>query len=61
MNKYVHFIGIGGISMSGIAQIMLKNGYKVTGSDRCDSNITEKLKESEPKKVTTKKTTKASK
>ena len=26
---HIHFIGIGGISMSGLAQIMLKNGYKV--------------------------------
>lgn len=40
----IHFIGIGGISMSGIAQIMLQNGYKVTGSDRCESNITKKLR-----------------
>ncbi len=43
--EHIHFIGIGGISMSGIAQIMLKNGFKVTGSDRCESNITSKLKE----------------
>lgn len=39
----IHFIGIGGISMSGIAQIMLQKGYKVTGSDRCESEITKKL------------------
>lgn len=42
---HIHFIGIGGISMSGIAQIMLKNGYRVTGSDRAASHITEKLAE----------------
>lgn len=42
-NAHIHFIGIGGISMSGLAQIMLKNGYKVTGSDRAKSPITEKL------------------
>ena len=42
---HIHFIGIGGISMSGLAQIMLKNGYKVSGSDRSDSEIIHKLKE----------------
>lgn len=41
--SHIHFIGIGGISMSGLAQIMLKNGYKVTGSDRGKSDITDKL------------------
>ncbi len=40
---HIHFIGIGGISMSGLAQIALKDGYKVTGSDREKSNITDKL------------------
>jgi UDP-N-acetylmuramate--alanine ligase len=40
---YIHFIGIGGISMSGLAQIALKDGYKVTGSDWNKSKITEKL------------------
>ena len=39
----IHFIGIGGISMSGLAQIVLKNGYKVTGSDWNKSDITAKL------------------
>lgn len=39
----IHFIGIGGISMSGLAQIALKNGYKVTGSDWNESGITDKL------------------
>lgn len=32
--KNIHFIGIGGISMSGIAQLLIDNGYKVSGSDR---------------------------
>lgn len=31
--KYIHFIGIGGISMSALAKICLKKGYRVTGSD----------------------------
>lgn len=43
-NKKVHFIGIGGISMSGLAEILLKRGYKVSGSDRQNSEIIEKLK-----------------
>ncbi|WP_313757786.1 UDP-N-acetylmuramate--L-alanine ligase [Tissierella sp.] len=45
-NKYprVHFIGIGGISMSGLAEILLSEGYIVTGSDTKDSSIIERLK-----------------
>ncbi len=45
-NSYsnVHFIGIGGISMSGLAKILLDNGYKVSGSDTKDSEIIKKLK-----------------
>lgn len=42
--KNVHFVGIGGISMSGLAQILLESGYKVTGSDINDSNIISKLR-----------------
>ena len=42
-NTHIHFIGIGGISMSGLAQIMLKKGFAVSGSDRTKSNITDKL------------------
>ena len=42
-STHIHFIGIGGISMSGLAQIMIKNGFKVTGSDRAKSHITDKL------------------
>ncbi|KUO75506.1 MAG: UDP-N-acetylmuramate--alanine ligase [Clostridia bacterium BRH_c25] len=41
--KNVHFVGIGGISMSGLAQILLEAGYTVTGSDINDSNIIGKL------------------
>lgn len=39
----IHFIGIGGISMSGMAQVALTKGFKVTGSDRAESAITDKL------------------
>lgn len=52
MNKYsvnfskpchVHFIGIGGISMSGLAQILLKEGFTVSGSDMKRSPLTDQL------------------
>jgi len=43
-NKYVHFIGIGGISMSALAHIMLVQGNKVSGSDRSESPIVNILK-----------------
>ena len=39
----VHFIGIGGISMSGLAEILLSRGYEITGSDMRESAITVKL------------------
>lgn len=43
--NHVHFIGIGGISMSGLAQILLHNNIKVSGSDVSSSNLTEYLEE----------------
>lgn len=43
--KKVHFIGIGGISMSGLAAVLLNNGFKVSGSDSKESKITNSLKE----------------
>jgi UDP-N-acetylmuramate--alanine ligase len=43
-NKKLHFIGIGGIGMSGLAEYYLLRGYKVSGSDITASNITERLK-----------------
>lgn len=42
-NAHIHFIGIGGISMSGLAHIALQMGYNVTGSDRTKSHITDAL------------------
>jgi UDP-N-acetylmuramate--alanine ligase len=41
--KHVHFVGIGGIGMSGIAEVLLNLGYKVTGSDVRSTPITERL------------------
>ena len=40
---HVHFIGIGGISMSGLAQIILKEGFTVSGSDMKESALTRQL------------------
>jgi len=41
--KNVHFVGIGGISMSGLAEILRNLGYNISGSDMKSSSITEKL------------------
>lgn len=42
--KNIHFIGIGGISMSGIAKLLLHKGYNISGSDRNDSKEIKNLK-----------------
>ena len=39
----VHFIGIGGISMSGLAKLLLDRGFTVSGSDFKKSELTEEL------------------
>ncbi|MCH2248681.1 MAG: UDP-N-acetylmuramate--L-alanine ligase [Cognatishimia sp.] len=41
----IHFVGIGGIGMSGIAEVLLNHGYVVQGSDLKDSKITQRLAE----------------
>jgi UDP-N-acetylmuramate--alanine ligase len=43
--KRVHFVGIGGAGMSGIAEVLLKLGYQVSGSDVADSATTQRLQE----------------
>jgi UDP-N-acetylmuramate--alanine ligase len=43
--KHIFFVGIGGIGMSGIAEILLERGYSVSGSDRLLSDITVYLAE----------------
>ena len=40
----VHFVGIGGIGMSGIAEVLLNLGYKISGSDLKRSSVTDRLK-----------------
>ena len=41
--KKVHFVGIGGIGMSGIAEILIDQGFDVSGSDNSLSEVTERL------------------
>lgn len=43
-NEHIHFIGIGGSSMSGLAELAVKQGYQVSGSDRTDSAVLEHLR-----------------
>jgi UDP-N-acetylmuramate--alanine ligase len=42
--KKIHFVGIGGIGMSGIAEILLDQGFNVSGSDKSLSEVTDRLK-----------------
>jgi UDP-N-acetylmuramate--alanine ligase len=39
----IHFVGIGGIGMSGIAEVLLNLGYKISGSDLKSSAVTHRL------------------
>lgn len=41
--KKVHFVGIGGIGMSGIAEILLNQGFEISGSDKSLSEVTARL------------------
>ncbi|MCA9706093.1 MAG: UDP-N-acetylmuramate--L-alanine ligase [Myxococcales bacterium] len=42
-DTHIHFVGIGGIGMSGIAEVLLNLGYRVTGTDLVESETTERL------------------
>lgn len=42
-HRHMHFVGIGGIGMSGLAEILLDLGYKVSGSDLRSTDITKRL------------------
>jgi UDP-N-acetylmuramate--alanine ligase len=42
--KHIHFVGIGGSGMIGIARLLLKKGYKVSGSDINDTYELKKIK-----------------
>ena len=39
----IHFVGVGGIGMSGIAELLANLGYRVSGSDAKGSGLTERL------------------
>ena len=41
--KHIHFVGIGGAGMSGIAEVLLKEGYQVSGSDMAETAVTRRL------------------
>ena len=41
--KHIHFVGIGGIGMSGIAEILINQGFTISGSDLSVSENTEYL------------------
>ena len=41
--NHLHFVGIGGAGMSGIAEVMLNLGYVVSGSDLSKSAVTQRL------------------
>ena len=41
--RHVHFVGIGGIGMSGIAELLANLGYQVSGSDARATDITRRL------------------
>ncbi len=41
--KHIHFVGVGGAGMSGIAEILHNLGYRVTGSDLADTAVTQRL------------------
>jgi UDP-N-acetylmuramate--alanine ligase len=41
--RAIHFVGIGGIGMSGIAEVLLASGFSVSGSDRKESEVTRRL------------------
>ena len=41
--KHIHFVGIGGAGMSGIAEVLLNLGYQISGSDSASSSATQRL------------------
>ncbi len=43
-NAHIHMVGIGGISMSALAHMLKFFGYRVSGSDRCETEIVKKLR-----------------
>ncbi|HTP09136.1 MAG TPA: UDP-N-acetylmuramate--L-alanine ligase [Anaerolineae bacterium] len=44
-NAHVHIVGIGGAGMSAIATVLIERGYRVSGSDQAESDVTQSLRE----------------
>ena len=44
IKNIIHFVGIGGIGMSGIAEVLFSQGFKIQGSDLLNNNNTKRLK-----------------
>ncbi|WP_289281842.1 Mur ligase domain-containing protein, partial [Methylophaga sp. UBA5088] len=42
--KHIHFIGIGGVGMGGIAEVLLNLGYQVSGSDLAENSLIKHLR-----------------
>jgi UDP-N-acetylmuramate--alanine ligase len=42
--RHIHLVGIGGVGMSGIAEVLLNRGYTVSGSDLSDTEVTSRLR-----------------
>lgn len=42
--KHIHFVGVGGVGMAGIAEVLLSQGYRVSGSDLSDNALTKRLR-----------------
>ena len=40
---HIHFVGIAGIGMSGIAEVLLNLGFRISGSDLSENDLTKKL------------------
>ena len=51
--QHIHFVGVGGSGMSGIAEILLNLGYRVTGSDLKRNDAIERLEQLGAKVTTT--------
>src|SRR6266851_5083768 len=43
--QHIHFVGIGGIGMSGIAEVLVNLGFRVSGSDAKRSSVTDRLQQ----------------
>ena len=43
--RHIHMVGIGGAGMSGIAEVLLNQGYEISGSDLSDSAVVRHLRE----------------